>query len=79
MWRKWEIYYFQNNVFRVKFPNKSDAQRMKTFRPYLVSDRASDLIFEDWSALEDPLYMLPKVLLRVRGIPSDVRTDFLSL
>ncbi|KAM0855615.1 hypothetical protein ACQ4PT_049654 [Festuca glaucescens] len=30
-------------------------------------------------ALEDPLYMLPEVWLRVRGIPADVRTDFLSL
>ncbi|KAM0854043.1 hypothetical protein ACQ4PT_050683 [Festuca glaucescens] len=76
---QWEIYNFQNNVFRVKFPNKSEAQRMKTFRTYPVPDRASDLIFEDWSALEDPLYMLPEVWLRVRGIPADVRTDFLSL
>ncbi|KAM0880980.1 hypothetical protein ACQ4PT_033215 [Festuca glaucescens] len=76
---QWEIYNFQNNVFRVKFPNKSEAQRMKTFRTYPVPDRASDLVFEDWSALEDPLYMLPEVWLRVRGIPADVRTDFLSL
>ncbi|KAM0846813.1 hypothetical protein ACQ4PT_055430 [Festuca glaucescens] len=76
---QWEIYNFQNNVFRVKFPNKSEAQRMKAFRTYPVPDRASDLIFEDWSALEDPLYMLPEVWLRVRGIPADVRTDFLSL
>ncbi|KAM0838650.1 hypothetical protein ACQ4PT_060818 [Festuca glaucescens] len=76
---QWEIYNFQNNVFRVKFPNKLEAQRMKTFRTYPVPDRASDLIFEDWSALEDPLYMLPEVWLRVRGIPADVRTDFLSL
>ncbi|KAM0854526.1 hypothetical protein ACQ4PT_050402 [Festuca glaucescens] len=76
---QWEIYNFQNNVFRVKFPNKSEAQRMKTFRTYPVPDRASDLVFEDWSALEDSLYMLPEVWLRVRGIPADVRTDFLSL
>ncbi|KAM0877943.1 hypothetical protein ACQ4PT_035173 [Festuca glaucescens] len=44
---QWEIYNFQNNVFRVKFPNKSEAQRMKTFCTYPVPDRASDLIFED--------------------------------
>ncbi|KAM0855616.1 hypothetical protein ACQ4PT_049654 [Festuca glaucescens] len=50
----------KNNVFRVKFPNKSEAQRMKAFRTYPIPDRASDLIFEDWSALEDPLYMLPE-------------------
>jgi hypothetical protein len=52
---------------------------MKAFRTYPVPYKASDLIFEDWSALEDPLYMLPEVWLRVRGIPADVRTDFLSL
>jgi hypothetical protein len=76
---QWEIYNFQNNVIRVKFPNKSEAQRMKTFCTYLVPDRVSALIFEDWSALENPLYTMPKVWLRVRGIPTDVRTDFLSL
>ncbi|KAM0850245.1 hypothetical protein ACQ4PT_053209 [Festuca glaucescens] len=76
---QWEIYNFQNNVFRVKFPNKVEAQRMKTFRTYPIPDRASDLVFEDWSALEDPLYMLLEVWLCVRGIPADVRTDFLSL
>ncbi|KAM0825526.1 hypothetical protein ACQ4PT_069493 [Festuca glaucescens] len=76
---QWEIYNFQNNVFRVKFPNKVEAHRMKAFHTYPVPDRASDLIFDDWSALEDPLYMLPEVWLRVRGIPADVRTDFLSL
>jgi hypothetical protein len=52
---------------------------MKVFRTYPVPDRASDLVFEDWSALEDPLYMLPEVWLQVRGIPADVRTDFLAL
>jgi hypothetical protein len=76
---EWEIYDFQNNVFRVKFPNKVEAQRIKAFCTYPVPERASDLIFDDWSTLEDPLHMLPKVWLRVRGIPADVRTDFLSL
>ncbi|KAM0903879.1 hypothetical protein ACQ4PT_018401 [Festuca glaucescens] len=49
---QWEIYNFQNNVFRVKFPNKSEAQRMKTFRTYPVPDRASDLIFEDCDGMD---------------------------
>jgi hypothetical protein len=52
---------------------------MKTFLTYPVPDRASDLIFEDWSALEDPLYMLSEVWLGVRGIPADMRTGFLYL
>ncbi|KAM0918778.1 hypothetical protein ACQ4PT_008624 [Festuca glaucescens] len=68
---QWEIYNFQNNVFRVKFPNKAEAQRMTAFRTYPVPDRASDLVFEEWSALEDPLYMLPEVWLRVKGIHAD--------
>ncbi|KAM0847515.1 hypothetical protein ACQ4PT_054961 [Festuca glaucescens] len=50
---QWEIYNFQNNVFRVKFPNKSEAQRMKTFRTYPVPDRASDLIFEDCDGMDN--------------------------
>jgi hypothetical protein len=56
---QWEIYNFQNNVFTVKFPNKSEAQRMKAFRTYPVPDKAYDLVLEDLSALENPLYMLP--------------------
>ncbi|KAM0872217.1 hypothetical protein ACQ4PT_038854 [Festuca glaucescens] len=36
----------------VKFPNKSEAQRMKTFRTYPVPDRASDLVFEDCFEVE---------------------------
>jgi hypothetical protein len=52
---------------------------MKNFQTYPVPNRASDLVFEDWSALEDPLYMLHEVWLWVRVIPADVRTDFLSL
>jgi hypothetical protein len=37
------------------------------------------MIFDYWSALEEPLYMLPEVWMRVSGIPSDIRTDFLTL
>jgi hypothetical protein len=44
---QWEIYNFQNNVFRVNFPNKVEAHRMKAFHTYPISDRASDLIFDD--------------------------------
>ncbi|KAM0847316.1 hypothetical protein ACQ4PT_055090 [Festuca glaucescens] len=39
----------------------------------------SEMTFDFWSALEEPLYMLPEVWMRVSGIPSDIRTDFLTL
>jgi hypothetical protein len=37
------------------------------------------MYFDLWSALEDPLYMLPEVWVRVTGLPSDVITDYLTL
>jgi hypothetical protein len=35
--------------------------------------------FDEWSAMEEPTFMLPEVWVRVSGIPSDVRNDFLAL
>jgi hypothetical protein len=39
----------------------------------------SCLSFDLWSALEDPLYILPEIWVRVSGLPSDMRADYLSL
>jgi hypothetical protein len=35
--------------------------------------------FDLWSSVEEPLYTLPEVWIRVKGLPSDIRTDYLSL
>jgi hypothetical protein len=75
----WEVYHFQNNVYRVKFPNKNEVQRLKIFGTYICPGRPSEMTFDFWSTLEEPLYMLPQVWMRVSGIPSDIRNDFLSL
>ncbi|KAM0847317.1 hypothetical protein ACQ4PT_055090 [Festuca glaucescens] len=75
----WEVYHFQNNIYRVKFPNRNEVQRLKNFGIYICPGRPSEMTFDFWSALEEPLYMLPEVWMRVSGIPSDIRTDFLTL
>jgi hypothetical protein len=35
--------------------------------------------FDEWSAMEEPTFMLPEVRLRVTRIPSDVRNDYIAL
>ncbi|KAM0905449.1 hypothetical protein ACQ4PT_017369 [Festuca glaucescens] len=76
---QWEVTHFHNNVYKVKFPSKNEVQRMKKFRTYPVPNRETDMEFEEWSAMEEPTFMLPEVWLRVTGIPSDVRNDYIAL
>jgi hypothetical protein len=76
---QWEVSHYHNNIYRVRFPSKMEVQRMKHYRTYQVPDRASDLVFDQWSVMEEPFYLLPEVWVQVAGIPSDVRTDFLAL
>ncbi|KAM0874558.1 hypothetical protein ACQ4PT_037344 [Festuca glaucescens] len=75
----WEVYHFQNNIYRVKFPNRNEVHRLKKIGIYICPGRPSEMTFDFWSALEEPLYMLLEVWMRVSGIPSDIRSDFLSL
>ncbi|KAM0850649.1 hypothetical protein ACQ4PT_052937 [Festuca glaucescens] len=76
---QWEVTHFHNNVYKVKFPNKNEVQRMKKFRTYPVPNRETDMEFDEWAAMEEPTFMLPEVWLRVTGIPSDVRNDYIAL
>jgi hypothetical protein len=75
----WEVYHYKDNVFRVKLPSKQEVQRLKNFGSYICNDRESILSFDFWSSMEEPLYMLPEVWVRVSGLPSDMRSDYLSL
>ncbi|KAM0861459.1 hypothetical protein ACQ4PT_045878 [Festuca glaucescens] len=75
----WEVFHFKDNIFRVKLPSKQEVQRLKNFGTYICTDRESCLSFDLWSSLEEPLYMLPEVWVRVSGLPSDMRSDYLSL
>lgn len=52
---------------------------MKNFGTYICTDRECSLSFDIWSSLEEPLYMLHEVWVRVSGLPSDIRTDYISL
>ncbi|KAM0853722.1 hypothetical protein ACQ4PT_050886 [Festuca glaucescens] len=76
---KWEVFHFKDNIYRVKFPSKQEVQRLKNFGTYICTDRESCLSFDLWSSLEEPMYTLPEVWVRVSGLPSDIRTDYLSL
>jgi hypothetical protein len=72
----WEVFHLKDNIFRVKLPSKQEVQRLKNFGTYICIPCLS---FDVWSVLEDPLYMLPEVWVRVSGLPSDMRSDYLSL
>ncbi|KAM0905253.1 hypothetical protein ACQ4PT_017525 [Festuca glaucescens] len=75
----WEVFHFKDNVYRVKLPSKLEVQRLNNFGTYICTDRESHLTFDLWSSLEDPLYMLPEVWVRVLGLQSDIISDYLSL
>jgi hypothetical protein len=75
----WEVFHFKDNIYRVKFPRKQEVQRLKFFGTYICTDRESILSFDIWSSLEEPMYTLPEVWVRVTGLPSDIITDYLSL
>ncbi|KAM0926371.1 hypothetical protein ACQ4PT_003471 [Festuca glaucescens] len=75
----WEVFHFRENIFRVKLPSKQEVQRLKNFGTYICTDRESCLTFDLWSSLEEPLYTLPEVWVRVSGLPNDIRSDYLSL
>ncbi|KAM0825230.1 hypothetical protein ACQ4PT_069695 [Festuca glaucescens] len=75
----WEVFHFNENIYRVKLPSKQEVQRLKNFGTYICTDRESCLTFDLWSSLEEPLYTLPEVWVLVSGLPNDIRSDYLSL
>jgi hypothetical protein len=75
----WKVFHFKDNILRVKLPSKQEVRRLKNFGTYICTDRESCLSFNLWSSLEEPLYKLPEVWVRVSGLPSDIRSDYLSL
>jgi hypothetical protein len=75
----WEVFHFKDNIYRVKLPSKLEVQRFKNFGTYICTDKEACLAFDYWSSVEEPLHMLPEVWVRVSGLPSDVRSDYLTL
>jgi hypothetical protein len=75
----WEVFHFKDNIYRVKLPSKLEVQRLKNFGTYICTDKEACLAFDYWSSVEEPLHMLPEVWVRVSGLPSDVRSDYLTL
>ncbi|KAM0855580.1 hypothetical protein ACQ4PT_049693 [Festuca glaucescens] len=75
----WEVFHYKDNIYRVKLPSKNEVQRLKNFGSYVCPQKETVMVFDLWSAVEEPLYMLPEVWVRVAGVPSDMRADYLSL
>ncbi|KAK1602601.1 hypothetical protein QYE76_016870 [Lolium multiflorum] len=75
----WEVFHYKDNIYRVKLPSKHEVQRLKNFGSYVCPQKETVLFFDFWSSVEEPLYMLPEVWVRVDGVPSDMRSDYLSL
>ncbi|KAM0929734.1 hypothetical protein ACQ4PT_001433 [Festuca glaucescens] len=75
----WEVFHFKDNIYRVKLPSKQEVQRLKNLGTYICNDRESCLVFDSCSSLEEPMYSLPEVWVRVSGLPSDIISDYLSL
>ncbi|KAK1618468.1 hypothetical protein QYE76_023985 [Lolium multiflorum] len=75
----WEVFHFKDNIYRVKLPSKLEVQRLKNFGTYICTNKEACLAFDSRSSVEEPLHMLPEVWVRVSGLPSDVRSDYLTL
>jgi hypothetical protein len=75
----WEVFHLKDNIYRVKLPSKLEVQRLKNFGTYICTDKEACLAFDSWSSVEEPLHMLPEVWVHVSGLPSDVRSDYLTL
>jgi hypothetical protein len=75
----WKVFHYKDNIYRVKLPSKQEVQRHKNFGSYVCPQKDTILFFDLWSSVEEPLYMLPEVWVRVAGVPSNMRADYLSL
>jgi hypothetical protein len=61
----WEVYHFKENIYKVKLPSKQEVQRLKFFATYICTNREACLSFYLWSSVEEPMYTLPEVWVRV--------------
>jgi hypothetical protein len=61
----WEVFHYKDNIYRVKLPSKQEVQRLKNFGSYICPQKETILFFDLWSSVEEPLYMLPEVWVRV--------------
>jgi hypothetical protein len=62
---RWEVFHYKDNIYRVKLPSKQEVQRLKNFGSYICPQKETILFFDLWSSVEEPLYMLPEVWVRV--------------
>ena len=76
---QWEVLRTGQNVYKVQFPSKAELDRLKVFGSFKVPNTMIELTVDDWLARPEPMNGLPRVWVRVRGIPSRHKGDFLAL
>ncbi|KAM0850041.1 hypothetical protein ACQ4PT_053345 [Festuca glaucescens] len=75
----WEVVLTEDNSFKVLFPSKEELERLKVFGAFQVPNSVCKLTVDSWGARLEPLYMLPEVWVRISGLPSRPRGDYLAL
>ncbi|KAM0901614.1 hypothetical protein ACQ4PT_019866 [Festuca glaucescens] len=75
----WDVRLTEDNSFRVLFPSKEELERLKVFGNFHVPNSACKMTVDIWGARLEPLYLLPEVWVRVHGLPSRPRGDYLAL
>ncbi|KAM0843209.1 hypothetical protein ACQ4PT_057851 [Festuca glaucescens] len=75
----WDVRLTEDNSFRVLFPSKEELERLKVFGTFHVPNSACKMTVDIWGARLEPLYLLPEVWVRVHGLPSRPRGDYLAL
>jgi hypothetical protein len=75
----WDVRLTEDNSFRVMFPSKEELERLKVFGTFHVPNSNCKMTVDIWGARLEPLYLLLEVWLRVHGLPSRPRGDYLAL
>ena len=75
----WEVLRMGQNVYKVQFQSKTELDRLNFFGSFKVPNTSLELSVGDWLARSEPMDGLSQVWVRMRGIPSKHKGDFLAL
>ena len=65
--------------FKVQFPSKADLDGMKIFCTCRVPNSVCEITIDSWLPRVEPMVLVPQVWVRMSGIPSKHKGDFLAL
>ena len=75
----WDVEQVGRNVFKVQFPHRNDLERLRVFGACKVPNTPCELTIDSWAHVPQPMETLPKIWVRVKGIPWIHRSDFVAL